>query len=125
MADRPPKILICSCEDTMPLDKAAVERGCRGADVSTARQLCRAELEKFRAAAAGGEPLIVGCTQEAPLFSEMAGDADVTYANLRETAGWSKDAAAAGPQMAAVPAAAPGPLPPGPFLCPHTCCRTL
>src|SRR5258708_4638744 len=116
MADRPPKILICSCEDTMPLDKAAVERGCRGADVSTARQLCRAELEKFRAAAAGGEPLIVGCTQEAPLFSEMAGDADVTYANLRETAGWSKDAAAAGRHKPAVLAAAPEPPPPAPLL---------
>jgi ferredoxin len=116
MADRPPKILICSCEDTMPLDKAAVERGCRGADVSTAHQLCRAELEKFRAAAAGGEPLIVGCTQEAPLFSEMAGDADVTYANLRETAGWSKDAAAAGPKMAALLAAAAEPRPEVPFL---------
>jgi len=51
MADRPPKILICSCEDTMPLDGAAVQRGCRGAQVLTARQLCRAELDKFRAAA--------------------------------------------------------------------------
>jgi ferredoxin len=116
MADRPPKILICSCEDTMPLDKAAVERGCRGAEVSSARQLCRVELEKFRVAAAGGEPLIVGCTQEAPLFSETAGDADVTYANLRETAGWSKDAAAAGPKMAALLAAAAEPRPEVPFL---------
>jgi ferredoxin len=116
MADRPPKILICSCEDTMPLDKAAVERGCRGAEVSSARQLCRVELEKFRVAAAGGEPLIVGCTQEAPLFSETAGDADVTYANLRETAGWSKDAAAAGPKMAALLAAAADPRPEVPFL---------
>src|SRR2546430_5169845 len=115
MADRPPKILICSCEDTMPLDKSAVERGCRSADVLTTRQLCRADLEKFRAAAAGGEPLIVGCTQEAPLFSETAGDADVIYANMRETAGWSKDADAAGPKMAAVLAAAPEPRPPGPL----------
>jgi hypothetical protein len=79
MADRPPKILICSCEDTMPLDGAAVQRGCRGAELLTARQLCRAELEKFRAAAASGEPLVVGCTQEAPLFSELAGDTAVTY----------------------------------------------
>src|SRR3954470_13630259 len=79
MADRPPKILICSCEDTMPLDGAAVQRGCRGAELLTARQLCRAELERFRAAAASGEPLVVGCTQEAPLFSEVAGDAPVTY----------------------------------------------
>src|SRR5258707_11215478 len=103
----------------MAPDKAAVEGGCRGADVSPARQLCRGELEKFRAAAAGGEPLIVGCTQEAPLFSETAGDADVTYANLRETAGWSKDADAAGPQMGALPPPAAGAPPPGPFLHPH------
>ena len=108
MADRPPDILICSCEDTMPLDSAAVKRGCRGANVLTAHQLCRAELEKFRAAAAGEAPLIVGCTQEAPLFSELAqaGSADISYVNVRETAGWSKDADAAGPKMAALLAAA-------------------
>jgi ferredoxin len=106
MAERPPSILICSCEDTMPLDAAALKRGCRGAEVLTAHQLCRAELERFRAAAAGGAPLVVGCTQEAPVFSEAAGDADVTYANIRETAGWSKDANAAGPKMAALLAAA-------------------
>ena len=111
MADRPPKILICSCEDTMPLDGSAVQRGCRGAEVLTARQLCRAELEKFRAAAESGGPLVVGCTQEVPLFSEIAGDAAVTYANIRETAGWSKDGAAAAPKMAALLAAAAEPAP--------------
>jgi ferredoxin len=121
MADRPPKIVICSCEDTMPLDVDAVKRGCRGAQISTAHQLCRAELDKFRAAAAAGEPIIVGCTQEAPLFSEVAqeptqgGGADITYANIRETAGWSKDAAAAGPKMAALLAAAAEPVPEIPF----------
>src|ERR1700724_2938163 len=116
MADRP--IILCSCEDTMPLDGAAVKRGCRGAAVVTGPQLCRTELEKFRAAAAKGEPLIVGCTQEAPLFSEVAeelargrGGADIRYANIRETAGWSKDAAAAGPKMAALLAAAAEPAP--------------
>jgi ferredoxin len=119
MADRPPKLVICSCEDTMPLDVTAVKRGCRGAEVLTAHQLCRAELEKFRAAAAAGERLIVGCTQEAPLFSEVAGEvqdaAEITYANIRETAGWSKGAAAAGPKMAALLAAAAEPMPEIPF----------
>ncbi len=124
MADRPPKIVICSCEDTMPLDVDAVKRGCRGADVSIAHQLCRAELDKFRAAAAAGEPLIVGCTQEAPLFAEVAqeragGGADIIYANIRETAGWSKDAAAAGPKMAALLAAAAEPVPEIPFVTLH------
>src|SRR5216684_509639 len=72
MADQRQRILICSCEDTIPLDAEAVRRGCRGSQVTTARQLCRTELERFRAAAAGGGPLIVACTQEAPLFSEAA-----------------------------------------------------
>jgi ferredoxin len=118
MAERPPSIFICSCEDTMPLDAAAVQRGCRGANVLSAHQLCRAELDRFRAAAAGGEPLIVGCTQEAPLFSEIAdaGAADITYINIRETAGWSKDALAAGPKMAALLAAAAEPTPDIPFV---------
>jgi hypothetical protein len=115
MADRPANLLICSCEDTMPLDGATIRRACRGASVTTAHQLCRAELERFRAEASSGESLVVGCTQEAPLFAEVANevarDTNVVYANIRETAGWSKDAAAAGPKMAALLAAAQEPAP--------------
>jgi ferredoxin len=101
-------LLVCSCEGTMPLDADAIARGCRGAQVKTANQLCRAELERFRSAAAAGERLVVGCTQEAPLFTEAAGDGGgpIAYANVRETAGWSANAAAAGPKMAALLAAA-------------------
>jgi ferredoxin len=116
MAERSTNILICSCDDTMPLDEGAVTRGCRGAKVATAHQLCRAELDKFRAAAADGAPLVVGCTQEAPLFAETAAEADITYANIRETAGWSRDAAAAGPKMAALLAAAQQRAPEVPFV---------
>src|SRR5437879_640893 len=117
MADRPRTILICSCEDTMPLDAEAVRRGCRGTQVTTARQLCRAELEKFRTAAAADPPLTVGCTQEAPLFSETVPDgADIRYVNIRESAGWSVDAADAGPKMAALIAAAAEPAPSVPFV---------
>src|SRR4029077_17110194 len=119
MAERS-KILICSCEDTMPLDAGAVKRGCRGAQVTTAHHLCRAEIEKFRAAIAEGEPVIVGCTQEAPLFSEVAGGQEsssaLTFVNVRETAGWSADAADAGPKMAALIAAAAEPVPDYPLV---------
>jgi len=118
MAERP-QILICSCEETMPLDADAVRRGC-GASVMTAQNLCRAEVERFRAAAAAGAPIIVGCTQEAPLFSEVAAEqertAPLTFVNLRETAGWSEDAAAAGPKMAALIAAAAEPVPDYPLV---------
>jgi ferredoxin len=110
-------ILVCSCEDTMPLNATALRRACRGAAVETVHQLCRAELERFRAALAGGQPLTVGCTQEAPLFAEIAGpDATIAFANIRETAGWSAEAVAAGPKMAALIAAAAEPMPATPMV---------
>ena len=115
MAERPRKILICSCEDTMPLDGEAVARVCRGADVVEGLQLCRAELDRFRKLAAGGAPLTMACTQEAPLFDEVASEikdsGKITFVNIRETAGWSKDAKAAGPKMAALIAASAEPTP--------------
>ena len=120
MADQPRHIFVCSCEDTIPLDAETVRRGCRSSQVTTARQLCRTELERFRAAAAGGDPLIVACTQEAPLFSELAKEhergADIRYANIRETAGWSADAAKASAKMAALIAAAAEATPEIPFV---------
>ncbi len=108
----PRSILVCSCEDTMPLDAKALHEGCRSGDLVTGRQFCRAEFERFCALVAAGAPLTIGCTQEAPRFREAAGDAaDVSFVNLRETAGWSKDAAKAGPKMAALVAAAAEPAP--------------
>ena len=93
-------------------------RACRGAEVKTAHQLCRAELDKFRSAAAAGAPLTVACTQEAALFAEVAGEGAgaMSFANIRETAGWSADARKAGPKMAALLAAAAEPLPEVPFV---------
>ncbi len=97
----------------MPLDGDGVRRACRGAEVQTAHQLCRAEFERFQAAAAQGDPLVVGCTQEAPLFRDSIPQdgAEITFVNLRETAGWSNEAADTGPKMAALIAAAREPQP--------------
>jgi ferredoxin len=118
MADGPRHVLICSCEDTMPLDLGTLKRACGGSEVTGARQLCRAELARFRATAASGAPVTVGCTQEAPLFAEVAWEsgADIRYANIRETAGWSKDAKAATPKIAALIAMAAEPPPEIPFV---------
>jgi hypothetical protein len=120
MAERPRKVLICSCDDTMPLDGAGIRRACKGAEVLEGRQLCRAELERFRKAAADGAAVTVACTQEAPLFAEVAGETDgagtLAFVNIRETAGWSKDAKDAGPKMAALIAAAAEPMPDYPYV---------
>ncbi|MGB9326269.1 MAG: 4Fe-4S binding protein [Pseudolabrys sp.] len=114
MAEGPRNILICSCEDTVPLDGEKVRRACRDSVVIEGRQFCRAELDRVRKAAAGGEPVVIACTQEAPLFNEVAeeGGADApTFVNIRETGGWAKDAAEAGPKMAALIAATASPAP--------------
>ena len=103
-------VLICSCDASMPLDADAVRRGCGKDQVTTAVQLCRAELDRFRDLARQETPLTVACTQEAVTFSQTAAEGGrvsrIHFANIRETAGWSSDAAAAGPKMAALLAAA-------------------
>jgi ferredoxin len=105
------RVLLCDCEKTMPLDAGRLTAACRkaGAEGEAAldTQLCRAQLDNFRGALAAGEPLLVACTQEAPLFSEVAleergeaaGEPDIAFVNIRETAGWSE--AAAGPDATA------------------------
>jgi len=119
MADSTRHLLICSCDHTMPLDADAVRRGC-GCETTTATELCRAELDRFRTIAAEDTPLTVACTQEAALFSASAGEggrtSPIQFANIREQAGWSSEADRAGPKMAALLAAAAEPMPPVPFV---------
>ena len=114
------KVLICTCEGTMPLDVDAMRRGCSGSEITTVRHLCRAEIDRFKAAAEWDGPLTVGCTQEVSLFAELSPEGDerrgITYVNLRETAGWSAEAGDAGPKMAALIAAANEPLPEVPMV---------
>jgi ferredoxin len=118
MAHPPKTILLCSCEDTMHLDTAAVRRGCHNSKIATFSQLCRAELNQFRNAAKVEGSLTVGCTQEAPLFSDEAGERSqpIDFVNLRETAGWSTEGTQAGPKMAALLAAAAEPTPDFPLV---------
>ncbi|MEA2934904.1 MAG: hypothetical protein QOD74_1550 [Variibacter sp.] len=99
-------IFVCSCEDTMPLDAEAIAHGSRDAEVRIARHLCGSELERFREAAQNDQAILIGCKQQVALFSEEGEDARLAFVNLRETAGWSNEAADAGPKMAALLAAA-------------------
>lgn len=109
MSDVTRKIILCSCEDTMPLDAVGIGKACAGATISTARHLCRSEVAKFKTAASAGE-LTVACTQEAPQFADIANEeglgAELSFVNVREMAGWSNEAKRAGPKMAALLAAA-------------------
>jgi ferredoxin len=113
------RILICSCDGTVPLGTEAIRCGCNSEPI-TATQLCGAELDRFRSIAAQDGPVTVACTQEAALFSDIAAQAgragSVQFANIRETAGWSSEGSQAGPKMAALLAAAAEPAPDVPFV---------
>ncbi|WP_296576738.1 4Fe-4S binding protein [Phreatobacter sp.] len=106
---------LCSCEETMPLHGETVAKACR-TKVRTADQLCRKELDFFKAVVAQGGDVTVACTQEAPLFSEVAEDLGhagrLSFANVREQAGWSAEAQRTGPKTAALLAAAAEDMPP-------------
>jgi ferredoxin len=94
------RVLVCDCEKTMPLEAEALAAACRKAgaegEVDLNTQLCRAQLDNFERALEAGEPLLVACTQEAPLFAEVAGELEsetpLAFVNIRETAGWSDEA---------------------------------
>ncbi len=98
----------------MAPDPKAIGRAC-GAEARGAEQLCRRQLDRFLDALVEAPGAVtVACRQEAPLFAqeaEAAGHAGaLAFADIRESAGWSDEGAAAGPKMAALVAAASVPM---------------
>lgn len=108
-------IFVCNCERTMDVDFDAVGKAC-GGKVVDGTQLCGAELDRVRPALGRAGEVTIACTAQAPLFREAWEDAgevaQVTYVNIRETAGWATEGADAAPKMAALIAAAAEPMPP-------------
>ena len=124
MEMRGKRVLVCDCESTMPLEEGALTRACQAvgaagkAELNT--QLCRAQLGTFQRAILGDQPVVVACTQEAPLFREIAAEdnpaAELWFVNIREAAGWSDEAKAATPKIAALLAAAAVEAEPAPLV---------
>jgi len=109
-------VLVCDCGGTMKIDGARLAKA-YGAEAAPEvhRALCRSQIAAFEAALAAGKPVVVGCTQEAPLFAETAPeDAELAFVNIREHAGWGDQGGEAGPKMAALLAAAAVETPPTP-----------
>jgi ferredoxin len=107
------KTLICNCNRTMPLDSASLTKAL-GQATTIHTTLCRREAPEFQRAAKSGDDLLVACTQESRLFLELneqtvgapsVAERPIRFVNIRETGGWSKDAANATPKIAALLAA--------------------
>ena len=108
-------LLICNCNRTMKPDGQALARVLERDALPVTSELCRKHVAAFEAAVKGGSDVVVGCTQEAPLFSELhrelGGTGELRFVNIRETAGWSAEGGKSTPKMAALLAMAQLPAP--------------
>lgn len=100
------RLMVCDCEKTMELDGKKLQ-ACLGGtgELSVYSNLCRMQVEAFSNSCNEDTPLMVACTQEAPLFSEIAeekGGRDIVFTNIRERAGWSDAKKDALPKIAAL-----------------------
>ena len=101
-------LLVCNCQRTMDIDGEKLARALGRTDsLPVHTELCRAGLSNFEAAAAGSTSIHVACTQEAPLFREVAeekatAETTLRFTNIRENAGWSDAKGASLPKMAAL-----------------------
>jgi len=114
MSVRDKQLHVCNCNGTMPLDEQALARALElSAPLPLHTQLCQKELGMFAQHTSGD--VLIACTQEARLFGDVAEDAGKTqtirFVNIRESAGWSDEARAATPKIAALLAAAALPEP--------------
>ena len=112
------QVHLCSCNRTMPFDAAAFTQAAASAGVASVQTydaMCQHELARFGDSVDGDT--LVACTQEARLLGEAASDSPkvstMRFFNIREKAGWSKEASAATPKIAALIAQAmlPDPAP--------------
>ena len=106
---------ICNCNKTMALDARALATALQlKQPIQIHTELCRKEVGSFQESLKD-ESCVVACTQEAPLFSELAREAgaatQLKFINIREHAGWSKEGAQATPKIAALLALAGMPEP--------------
>jgi ferredoxin len=100
----------------MPFDAAAFAKAAAhagAASVQTFDAMCQHELARFGDALEGDA--VVACTQESRLLGDAASDSPkvstIRFFNVREKAGWSKEASFATPKLAALIAEAMQPEP--------------
>lgn len=107
---------LCSCNSSVPLDAQRLGEavGTQGMGPMVAA-LCRQDVAHFHAALQSGQNVAVSCTQEAPLFRELATQSGhagtVSFFNIRELAGWSSQRERVQPKIAALAAMAALPEP--------------
>ncbi len=104
----PRKLILCDCAGSQTLNPEEIGQS---GDIACSRvytALCTAQVDRAAEEIKQGDA-ILACQQERAVFEELAADLGVEapgFVDLRDRAGWSDQAAAAGPKMAALAAEA-------------------
>ncbi len=101
------RLLVCNCQKSMQIDGDKLAKALGLSEpVPVHSELCRAGVETFERSVSQSACVHVACTQEAPLFREIAeslaqsvpagagtpveGGVELRFSNIRENAGWSE-----------------------------------
>lgn len=100
-------IRLCDCNGTIRLDAYRLADALKlGEAPLVAHSLCRRQVESFLGSLDSSSTTLVGCTQEAQLFRDLAQEAvssgEIEFTNIRELAGWSKEGDTTHPKIAAL-----------------------
>lgn len=99
------RLLVCNCQKSMQIDGDRLAKALGLSEpIAVHSELCRAGVDTFERAVAQTGCVHVACTQEAPLFREIAeslaqgapagagqdeaGGVELRFSNIRENAGW-------------------------------------
>ncbi|NJN40097.1 MAG: ferredoxin, partial [Gammaproteobacteria bacterium] len=93
---------LCNCNRTIPLDAKGLAAALKAdGTIQIHSELCRKESGAFQATLHDPD-VLVACTQEAPLFTELAtlaeAKTELRFFNIREAAGWSAEGRQATPK---------------------------
>ncbi|MBO9476363.1 4Fe-4S binding protein [Shimia sp. R11_0] len=105
-------LILCNCSNSMNLDTAHLTAHPTAQGEITCSKihsgLCTTQTQAAAdliTAAGGGENALIACQQEQDFFVELAAELETQtpqFVDLRDRAGWSDEAAQAGPKMAAL-----------------------
>ena len=99
------RLMLCDCEGTMRLDAEAIGRATGFACGKIGTALCTSGIGGVAEALEGDAPITIACAQEAPTFAALAEELGVeapACIDIRDRAGWSDEAEAATPKIAAL-----------------------
>lgn len=97
-------LLVCDCLGSQELDTDALGKATGLACGACHRSLCTDQIDVAAKAIAAGD-LMIACQQEAHRFEELAEELEAplpTFVDIRDRAGWTDDAGATLPKMAAL-----------------------